>query len=101
MGVNFIEIHTDRLEQDMDILGDSVERCKNCLSQVSDIVNALGGQWEGASNSMFNQQVISDLNFLGDVVKEAADLLECLGYADKEYVDCENSVADIIAAVRI
>ena len=68
---------------------------------VSDIVVALDGQWDGAANSMFNQRVIEDLNFLGDVLKEAAALLECLGFADKEYVECENSVADIIAAVRI
>lgn len=101
MGVSYIEMHTDRLEQDMDTLSSCVEKSRNCLKDVSDIVVALDGQWEGASNSMFNQRVIEDLNFLGDVLKEASDLLECLGFADKEYVECENSVADIIAAVRI
>ncbi len=101
MSVNFIEIHTDRLEQDMDVLKDSMERSKQCLTEVSDIVRTLDGQWEGAANSRFNQEIISDLNFLGEVLKEAADLLECLGFADEKYVECENSVADIIAAVRI
>lgn len=101
MSVGFIEMHTDRLEQDMDTLTACVDRSKQCLGDVSDIVAALDGQWEGASNSMFNQKIIEDLNFLGEVLKEAADLLESLGYADKEYVECENSVADIIAAVRI
>lgn len=85
----------------MDTLGECVEEARKCLNNVSDIVVALDGQWDGAANSMFNQRVIEDLNFLGDVLKEAAALLECLGFADKEYVECENSVADIIAAVRI
>ena len=101
MSVSYIEVHTDRLEQDMDTLSECVETSKKCLNDVSDITVALGGQWEGASNSMFNQRMIEDLNFLGDVLKEAAAFLECLGYADREYVECENSVADIIAAVRI
>lgn len=101
MSVRYIEVHTDRLEQDMDTLGECVEEARKCLNNVSDIVVALDGQWDGAANSMFNQRVIEDLNFLGDVLKEAAALLECLGFADKEYVECENSVADIIAAVRI
>ena len=101
MSVRYIEVHTDRLEKDMDTLGECVEEARKCLNNVSDIVVALDGQWDGAANSMFNQRVIEDLNFLGDVLKEAAALLECLGFADKEYVECENSVADIIAAVRI
>lgn len=101
MSVRYIEVHTDRLEQDMDTLGECVEEARKCLNNVSDIVVALDGQWDGAANSMFNQRVIEDLNFLGDVLKEAAALLECLGFANKEYVECENSVADIIAAVRI
>lgn len=101
MGVSYIEIHTNRLEQDMDVLSGCVERSRQSLAEVSDIVRTLDGQWEGAAHSMFNQRIVEDLNFLGDVLKEAADFLECLGFADKEYVECENSVADIIAAVRI
>lgn len=101
MSVRFIEIHTNRLEQDMDVLSGCVERSRQCLADVSDIVTALDGQWEGASNSKFNQEMIADLNFLGEVIEEAAGLLECLGFADKEYVECENSVADVISAVRI
>lgn len=101
MRIRQIEIHTNRLEQDMEVLRACIERSGQCLTDVSDIVTALDGQWEGAANSMFNQRIMEDLNFLGDVVREAAELLECLGYADKEYVECENAVADIIAAVRI
>ncbi|MBS6395828.1 MAG: hypothetical protein KH452_01570 [Clostridiales bacterium] len=101
MGVSYIEMHSNRLEQDMDMLKACMERSRQCLTEVSDIVTALDGQWEGASNSRFNQSIIEDLNFLGEVIEKVADLLECLGYADKEYVECENSVADIIAAVRI
>lgn len=101
MGVSYIEIHTNRLEQDMDVLSGCVEQSRQSLAEVSDIVRTLDGQWEGAANSMFNQRIMEDLDFLGEVIKEAAGFLECLGYADKEYVECENSVADIIAAVRI
>lgn len=101
MSVGYIEIDTNRLEKDMDTLSSCVERSRQCMAEVSEIVAALDGQWEGASNSMFNQRIVEDMDFLGEMLKEAADLLECLGYADKEYVECENSVADIIAAVRI
>lgn len=101
MSVSYIEIDTGRLRQDMDSLSSCVERSRQCLKDMSDIVTALNGQWEGAASSMFSQRVLEDLELLGEMIKEAAGLLECLGYADKEYVECENSVADIIAAVRI
>lgn len=101
MSVNYIEIDTGRLKQDMDILRSCVDCSGQCLKDISDIVMELDGQWEGAANSMFNQRILEEIEFLKEMIKEAADLLGCLGYADKEYVECENFVADIIAAVRI
>lgn len=101
MGVSYIKIDTGRLEQDMDILRSCVDCSGQQLKDIADIVTELGGQWEGAASSMFNQKILEEIEFLKEMIKEAADLLECLGYADKEYVECENSVADIITAVRI
>lgn len=101
MSVSYIEIDTNRLEQDMDTLSSCMERSRQCLKDIADIVGALDGQWEGAANSMFNKRILEEIEFLKEIIKEVAELLECLGYADKEYMECENSVADIIAAVRI
>lgn len=101
MSVSYIEINTDRLELDMHTISSCVDRSRQCLKDISDIVAALDGQWEGAANNIFNQRIVEDMEFLGEMIKEVAELLECLGYAAKEYVKCENSVADIIAAVRI
>lgn len=78
-----------------------VEAAAQSLKELLAILETVNTGWAGSANAVFNQRLSEDMEFLGSVIKEASDLVKCLGYAGQEYVKCENDVAETIASIRI
>lgn len=101
MGISYIEVNTGSLERDCQEISNHIGEAESNLKGLLEILEMVNTGWKGAANAMFNQKLSEDMEFLAAVIKEASELLKCLGYAGQEYVKCENDVAETIASVRI
>lgn len=101
MGNAYIETNTVNLKSDVEKLNTQVQEAKKCMQGIIEDIKILKGGWQGAAEAAFEQQIVSDMEFLSEVIEEAAELASCMGYAAKEYIKCENDVSDAVALVRI
>lgn len=97
----YIETDTVSLKRDTDALVEQMNAAAQCLEGIVNEVELLSASWKGNANAMFQKQVMEDAEFLSEILKEVSDLAGCMGFAQKEYINCENDVSDAIAAVRI
>lgn len=97
----YMEVQSDRLMQDTEVLRGDIEKARQEMEALTELVASLHAHWEGAAAGMFGQRFADGMTALGDSLKELASFAESLGFASEKYVECENAVADIIAAVRM
>lgn len=97
----YIEVDTPSLDRDREEISQQIEAATQNLNELLELLETVNTGWKGSANAMFNQRLSEDMEFLGAVIKEASELVKCLGYASQEYVKCENDVAETIASVRI
>ena len=73
------------------------ERSENMFREME----ILGSMWEGDDHEAFLAQVQEDRCKMQELHKVIGRLIECMQYADKEYISCENTVHSIIKTIQI
>ena len=91
----------EKSTQDTEVLRGDIEKARQEMEALTELVASLHVHWEGAAAGVFGQRFAEGMTAFGDSLKELASFAESLGFASEKYVECENSVADIIAAVRM
>lgn len=101
MGDSYIEVNTINISRERQEISMYAEKANQYLDELREILEVLNTGWEGSANAVFNQELAKDMEFLAGIIQEASKVAVCMGYAEQEYVKCENDVADKIASVRI
>lgn len=98
---NNIEINTQILDSDKGNMIADLQKVRSEMKSMFEEVNDLNGMWEGPANSAFNEQFKLDYGTLTDICNSLQKYIECMDFASKEYVKCENSIGSAIAAIKL
>lgn len=101
MAVNKIEINTDVLGADIAKMDDELALLLTKVDELYQEVLDLNRMWKGQANMAFNQQFQKDRQDMSGLLKELQGYTESLKNAGRTYVQCENSVGDVVRSLRI
>ena len=101
MDIREIAVDTNTLQNDIRDMQDALGRVKERSKRMFDEIDALGDMWEGASHEAFIRQSREDCQKMQELWEVIGGLIECMQYADKEYISCENTVHSIIKTIQI
>lgn len=96
-----IAVNTDTLTNDINSMKSSLDTVKKKAERMQTSIQELSSMWEGPAHNAFLTQFNTDCNSLIELYSLITDLIGCMEYADKEYVNCENSVRSLIDSIRI
>ena len=101
MDIQEIAVDTNTLQNDIKDMKDALDEVKERAERMFDGFDALGGMWEGAAHDAFIRQGKADRQKMQELWEVIERLIECMQYADKEYLSCENTVNSIIKTIQI
>lgn len=101
MDIREIAVDTNTLQNDIRDMQDALGKVKEKSERMFDGLDALGSMWEGDSHDAFIRQERADRQKMQELWEVIARLIECMQYADKEYISCENTVHSIIKTIQI
>lgn len=101
MNIQEIAVNTNDLQRDINAMKNALDQVKKRTDSMFQEVNALNGMWEGPAHEAFARQFAADYQIMQELQKEVEKLIECMQYADKEYLSCESSITTIINSIRI
>lgn len=101
MSIQYIEIDTVQLNEDINELREKILRTRSALSNMQSEFEELNSMWTGRANTVFRSQVAKDCNLMDSVLDTMGKLAECMENAKSEYVRCEQSVKNTVNSIRI
>ena len=101
MDIREIAVDTNTLQNDIADMQGALDKVKERSRCMFDGLNALGSMWEGVSHEAFIRQSGEDCRKMQELWEVIERLIECMEYADKEYMSCENTVHSIIKTIQI
>lgn len=101
MDIREIAVDTNTLQNDIKDMQDALGKVKEKSERMFDGIDALGSMWEGDSHDAFIRQESADRQKMQELWEVIERLIECMQYADKEYMSCENTVHSIIKTIQI
>ena len=101
MAANKIRVNTDSLKQTQQSLQERLKAIQKAMKQVSAAMGTLNSMWSGEAHDAFIQSAESDIQFLTSVCDSIQGIINYEGNAVKEYNECEQRVADLIAQIRV
>lgn len=101
MDIREIAVDINTLQNDIRDMQDALDRVKERSKRMFEELDALCGMWGGPSHEAFVRQSRDDCQKMQELWKVIERLIECMEYADKEYMSCENTVHSIIKTIQI
>lgn len=101
MNIQEIAVNTDDLQRDINEMRNSLNQVKRRTDSMFQEINSLNGMWEGPAHEAFSRQFSADYQVMQELQKEVSRLIECMQYADKEYLSCESAINTIINSIRL
>lgn len=101
MSNGYVEITTRALDRDINNMVESLSILKNELKGMYDGVSELDTMWKGNANQAFQSQFNQDCSTFMELLEVLDNYVESLKQASREYVNCENSVDEVIHSIRI
>lgn len=101
MDIREIAVDTNTLQNDIRDMQGALARVKERSERMFRELDALGGMWEGSLHEDFVRQSAADCQKVQELWEVIGRLIECMQYADKEYMSCENTVHSIIKTIQI
>lgn len=101
MTVNGIVINTKCLNKDRFDMNLKLIIIKNNMNDMFESIRELDTMWEGTAKSEFTNQFNIDYATLKDICKSIKEFMDCMKYASEEYTRCENTVNDLIDAIKL
>lgn len=83
-----------------DLEGD-VRRIGQLIAQVSEETEELNQMWSGTRQQSFQKTAAADKEKLNEIFLDMKKIIEDMDAAQKEYESCEETVSDIIRAIRV
>lgn len=96
-----IEVNTGTLKSDVDSINSELGSLRREIHNLRDVTSALGMTWEGDAKNAFMAAISDDIEKLEQLVDEVEKYTGRTSDARIEYDGCENSVAQIIAGIKV
>lgn len=101
MDIREIAVDTNTLKNDMADMRRILDKVKERVKSMSREIEILDGMWEGASHEEAVRQNVDDCRQMQELCEMIEKMIECMQYADNEYMSCENAVHSIIKTIQI
>lgn len=101
MDIREITVDTATLQNDISDIENALSKVKAYSESMFRAIDVLGGMWEGESHDAFYAQIQEDCRKMQELQKVIERLIECMQYADHEYLSCEDAVHSIINTIQI
>lgn len=101
MAGKLIEVNTNILKADVSEIENELRGVLQCAGNLETALSQLEGMWDGNAKQAFSLAVRDDIDRLKELVRAMQDLTGKTGTAREEYDRCENSIAQIIASIRV
>lgn len=82
-------------------LEEDVRRIGQLIAQVSEETDELNQMWSGTKQQSFQKTAAADKEKLNEIFLDMKKIIEDMDAAQKEYESCEETVFDIIRAIRV
>lgn len=82
-------------------LEEDVRRIGQLIAQVSEETEELNQMWSGTKQQSFQKTAAADKEKLNEIFLDMKKIIEDMEAAQKEYESCEETVSDIIRAIRV
>lgn len=101
MAVSYIEIDTEQLKRDTQELIENRNHAEAALKEMIQEIEELNTMWSGKANRAFRVQFTNDVTQMNELLDKMDKLADCMEYAEREYVKCENEVRSMVDSIRI
>lgn len=101
MAVSYIEIDTEQLKRDTQELIENRNSAETALKEMIQEIEELNAMWSGKANRAFRVQFNNDVTLMYELLNKMDKLADCMEYAEREYVKCENEVRTMVDSIRI
>lgn len=98
---SMIEVNTTTLKSDVATIEAELEKISSAAERLLQTLHELESMWDGNAKQAFATAVNSDIVQLKELVKAMKNFSRKTGEAREEYDKCENTVAQIVAAIRV
>ena len=98
---SIIEVNTMTLKSDVATMEGELHKISTGAERLLQILHELESMWDGIAKQAFSAAVDSDVAQLKELVKVIKNFNGKTGEAREEYDKCENSVAQIVASIRV
>ena len=101
MAIDKIEINTEALNRDIEVLEEKLANTNADIKDLYNNISELNTMWKGSANNAFNTQFNNDMNIMLEISSTLKEYIKSLKDARKTYVSCENSVNDTVKSLDI
>ncbi|MBD5504484.1 MAG: hypothetical protein HDR09_12340 [Lachnospiraceae bacterium] len=101
MDIREITVDTAILQNDINDMVSALCKVKERSEDMFREMEILENMWEGDDHEVFLAQIQEDRCKMQELQNVIGRLIECMQYADKEYLSCEEAVHAIINTIRI
>ena len=101
MDIREITVDTAILQNDINDMVSALCKVKERSEDMFREMEILGNMWEGDDHEAFLAQIQEDRCKMQELQNVIGRLIECMQYAGKEYLSCEDAVHSIINTIRI
>ena len=98
---SIIEVNTSTLKSDVATIEEELQKISTAAERLLQTLHELESMWDGNAKQAFSAAVNSDIAQLKELVKAMHGFTGKTGEAREEYDKCENTVAQIVAAIRV
>lgn len=101
MDIREITVDTVVLQNDINDMRSALGRVKERSESMFEKMEMLGSMWDEETRGAFYAQIREDNHKMQELQEVIGRLIECMQYADKEYLSCEDAVHAIINTIQI
>ena len=101
MDIREITVDTATLQNDISDVQSALRRVKAHSESMFREIDILGDMWDGETHDAFFLQIQENHRKMQELQIVIERLVECMQYADHEYLSCEDAVHSIINTIRI
>lgn len=96
-----IKIRTDLLEKDIYKLKEKVQLLASVKEGMYQCLDELNGMWDGPASIVFMTQTKIDKFRLERLIHSIEHFIECMEYANSQYIKCSEDIDSKIASIKI
>lgn len=96
-----IEVNTSTLKNDVSAIFSEITGLKNDVQRLRTTLDQLSAMWDGNAKNAFMTAAKDDIQRLEELINAVKKFTDKTDTSRSEYEKCENSVAGIIASIKV